>query len=105
MFNTFDEHLFACQSLLKEQMPPPTGGVRRALKESLGEGLPRPHPLLWGRKQPLEPLKLGSPFLRKMTGYCFVRNCPIGAFPVRVSFLVRTTKGFVLIGFKTLRVF
>ena len=36
MFNTFDEHLFVCQSLLKEQRRPPTGGLREALKEKSG---------------------------------------------------------------------
>ena len=61
MFNTFDEHLFVCQSLLKVQRRPPTGGLREALKESLGEGFPRPRPLLWGQKRPLEPLKFGFP--------------------------------------------
>ena len=36
-----------------------TGGLFEALKESLGEGFPCPRPLLWGRKQPLEILKVG----------------------------------------------
>ena len=56
----FDEHLFVCQSLLKERRRPTTGGLR-ALKESLGEGFPRPRPLLWGRKRPLEPMKFAFP--------------------------------------------
>ena len=38
MFNTFGEHLFVCQSLLKERRRPPTGGLREALEESLGKG-------------------------------------------------------------------
>ena len=42
MFNTFDEHLFVCQSLLKERRRPPTGGLREALKESLGGGVSMP---------------------------------------------------------------
>ena len=64
MFNTLDEHLFLCQSLPKEQRRPPTGGLRQALKESLGEGFPRPRPLLWGQKRPLEPLKFGFPLVK-----------------------------------------
>ena len=42
-----------------------------------------------------------------MIGYCFGRNCPHGGIPVGASFLivVGTTKGLVLIWFKTLRVF
>ena len=42
MFNTLDEHLFVCQSLLKERRRPPTGGLREAFKESLGGGVPMP---------------------------------------------------------------
>ena len=38
MFNMLFEHLFVCQSLLKEQTPP-TGGLREAFKESLGGGV------------------------------------------------------------------
>ena len=36
------EHLLVCQSLLKEQRRPPTGGLREALEESLGEGVSMP---------------------------------------------------------------
>ena len=61
MFNTLDEHLFVCQSLLKERRRPPTGGLREGLKGSLGEVFPRPRPLEWGRKRPLEPRKFGFP--------------------------------------------
>ena len=61
MFNTFEEHLFVCQSLPKEQRRPPTGGPREALWSQWGEGFPRPRPLWWGRKRPLEPLKFGFP--------------------------------------------
>ena len=39
MFNTLSEHLFICQSLLKEQRRPPTGGLREAIKDSLGGGV------------------------------------------------------------------
>ena len=38
MFNTLDEHLFVCQSLLKDRKRPPTGGLREAFEESLGGG-------------------------------------------------------------------
>ena len=55
MFNMLFEHLFVSQSLLKEQRQPPSGGLREAFKESLGEGFPCPRPLEWGRKRPLEP--------------------------------------------------
>ena len=41
MFNIF-EHLFVCQSLLKERRRPPTGGLREAFKESLAGGLSMP---------------------------------------------------------------
>ena len=61
MFNTLSEHLFVCQSLLKEWRRPPTDGLREAIKESLGEGFPCPHPLECGQKQPLEPLKFDFP--------------------------------------------
>ena len=53
MFNMLSEHLFVCQSRLKEWRRPPTGGLREAFKESLGGsggGGPRPRPLEWGRK-------------------------------------------------------
>ena len=61
MFNTLYEHLFVCQSLLKEWKQPPIGGLREAFKESLGEGFPCPRPLEWCRKQPLECLKFDFP--------------------------------------------
>ena len=38
MFNTLSEHLFICQSLLKERRRPPTGGLREAIEESLEGG-------------------------------------------------------------------
>ena len=53
MFNTLDEHLFVSQSLLKERRQTPTGGLRGAFKESLGEGFPCPRPLEWGQKMAL----------------------------------------------------
>ena len=42
MFNTLFEHLFVCQSLLKERRRPPTGGLRQAFEESLGGGVSTP---------------------------------------------------------------
>ena len=42
MFNMFGEHLFVCQSLLKERRQPPTGGLREAFEESLGGGVSTP---------------------------------------------------------------
>ena len=50
MFKTLFEHLFVSQSVLKEWRQPPSGGLREAFKESLGEGFPHPRPLEWGRK-------------------------------------------------------
>ena len=61
MFNTFDEHLFVCQSLLKEQRRPPTGGLSEALEESLGRGVSMPCSPIMGSKRPLDPLKFGFP--------------------------------------------
>ena len=72
------------------------------------EGFPCPHPLLWGGKQPLEPLKFGFPRLEgKRLVTALGGIAPTGAFPVGASFLivVGTTKELVLIGSKTLRVF
>ena len=42
MFNTFDEQLFVCQSLLKERRRSPTGGLRETVEESLGRGVSMP---------------------------------------------------------------
>ena len=84
MFNTLDEQLFACQSLLKERRRPPTGGLFEALKESLGRGVSMP----------------SSPIVGSKT-----TPGPIGAFPVGASFLVGTTKGLILVGSETLRIF
>ena len=96
MFNMFQEYLFICQSLLKERRRPPTGGLSEALEESLGGGVSTP----------------SSPIVRSKTrGKRLVTalggTAPIGAFPVGASFLivVGTTKGLVLIGSKTLRIF
>ena len=40
MFNTLSKHLLVC--FLKERMRPPTGGLRKAFKESLGGGVATP---------------------------------------------------------------
>ena len=53
MFNTLDEHLFVCHSLLKERRRPPPGGLREALKESLGGGVSTPSSPIVGSKMTL----------------------------------------------------
>ena len=50
MFNTLDEQLFACQTLLKERRRPPTGGLMKALEESLGRGVSTPPAPIVGSK-------------------------------------------------------
>ena len=50
MFNTLDEQLFACQSLLKEWRQPGTGGLIEALEESLGRGVSMPFSPIVGLK-------------------------------------------------------
>ena len=50
MFNTMDEHLFVCQSFLKERRRPPTGGLRETFRESLGGGVSMPSPFVVGSK-------------------------------------------------------
>ena len=42
MFNKLFEHLFVCQSLLKERRRPPTGGLIETIEESLGRGVSMP---------------------------------------------------------------
>ena len=42
MFNSLFEHLFVCQSFLKERRRSPTGGLREAFMESLGGGVSTP---------------------------------------------------------------
>ena len=76
-FNTLDEQLFICQSLLKERRRPPTGGLLEALKESLAIGIQALFPCCGVEKTTLGASEvLFSPVGRKTTGYCFVRNCP-----------------------------
>ena len=65
-FNTLDEQLFVCQSLLKEQRRPPTGGLLEALKESLGRRIHALFPCCGVEKyDPLEPLKFCFPLLEE----------------------------------------
>ena len=42
--------LFVCQSLLKEWRRPPTGGLREAVKGSLGGGVSTTSPFVVGSK-------------------------------------------------------
>ena len=92
MFNTLDENFFVCQSLLKERRRP-SGGLREALKESLGGRVSTPLSSRVELKITPGASEVRFHYLRKMIGYCFVRNCPIGAFPVGASFLLGTMKG------------
>ena len=81
MFNMLDEELFVCQSLLKEQRRPPTGGVMEALKESLERGVSTPpFPVVGSKTTPGASEVLFS-CLRKTIGYCLGGITPIGAFP------------------------
>ena len=108
MFNTFEEQLFICQSLLKERRRPPTGGLIEALEESLRRGFFTPSSPIVGLKttpgasEAWFSLVRGKRLVTALGGIA-----PIGAFLVGASFLivVGTTKGLVLIGSKTLRVF
>ena len=98
MFNTFQEQLFICQSLLKEQRRPPTGGLIEALEESLGGGISMPSSPIVGSKT--------TPGASEVWFSSVGGIAPIGVFPVGASFLivVGTTKGLVLIGSNTLSV-
>ena len=80
MFNTLDEHLFVCQSLLKERRQP-TGALKEAFKESLGRGVSTPsRPVVESKMTPGASEIRFRP--RKTIGYRFVRSCPHRAFPV-----------------------
>ena len=97
MFNTLDEQLFACQSLLKERRRPPTGGLFEALKESLGRGVSMPSsPIVGSKTTPGASEVLFSPVGTKRLVTALRGIAPIGAFPVGDSFLVGTTKGLIL---------
>ena len=108
IFNTFGEHLFVCQSLLKERRRPPTGGLSEALEESFGGGVSTPSSPIVGPKTTPAASEVWSSSARGKRLVTALRGItPIGAFPVGASFLVMvgTTKGLVLIGSKTLSVF
>ena len=106
MFNTFDEHLFVCQSLLKERRRPPTGGLREALEESLGRGVSTPSsPIMGSKTTPGASEVWFSPAGGKRLVTVLRGVAPIGTFPVGASFLVGTMKGLILVGSETLRVF
>ena len=75
MFNTLDEYLFVCQSLLKERRRP-TGGLREAFKESLGGGVSTPSPPVVGSKTTPGASEVRFPLPEETIGYCFVRSCP-----------------------------
>ena len=65
MFNTLDEQLFSCQSLLKERRRPPTGGLFEALKESLGGVSTPSSPIVGSKMTPGASEVLFSPIGRK----------------------------------------
>ena len=102
MFNTLDEQLFACQSLLKERRRPPTGGLFEALEQSLGRGVSTPSSPIVGSKTTSGVLfsSRGKRLVTALRGIA-----PIGVFPVGASSLVGTTKGLILVGSETLRIF
>ena len=100
--------MFICQSLLKERRRPPTGGLSEALEESLGGGVSTPSsPIVGSKTTPGASEVWFSPARGKRLITALGEIAPIGVFPVGASFLivVGTTKGLVLIGSKTLRVF
>ena len=65
MFNTFEEQLFICQSLLKERIRPPTGGLIKALEEPLGRGVSTPSSPIVGSKMTPGASKFGFPRLEE----------------------------------------
>ena len=106
MFNTFDEHLFVCQSLLKERRQPPTGGLSEALEESLGGGVYMPSsPIMGSKTTPGASQVWFSPARGNRLVTVLREVASIGTFPVGASFLVGTTKELILVGSETLRVF
>ena len=107
MFNTFDEQLFVCQSLLKERRRPPTGGLIEALEESLGGGVSTPSsPIMGSKATPRASEVLFSSVRGKRLVTALGGIAPIEVFPVGASFLVvvGTTKGLILVGSETLRI-
>ena len=84
--NTFDEHLFVCQSLLKERRRPPTGGLSEALEESLGGGVSMPSsPIMGSKTSPGASEVLFSPARGKQLVTVLRGIAPIGTFPVGAS--------------------
>ena len=79
MFNTFEEHLFICQSLLKERRRPSTGGLREALEESLGGEVSTP-------SSPVVGSKTTPGASEVLIGYCLLRNCPFRGVSCRSLF-------------------
>ena len=102
MFNMFD--LFVCQSLLKEWRRPPTGELSEGLEESLGGGVSTP-PYYGVEKTPGASEVWFSPARGKRLVTVLRGVALIGTFPVGASFLVGTTKGLILVGSETLRIF
>ena len=90
MFNTWYEHLLVCQSLLKEQRRPPTGGPREGLEESLGGGVSMPS---FPGVGPLEPLLFNFPLPGETMDTTWNGITPIGVFPVGASRLWGARKG------------
>ena len=90
--------MFVSQSLLKERRRPPTGGLSEALEESLGRGVSTPPSP--GASEVGFSSSRGKGLVTALRGIA-----PIGAFPVGASFLVGTTKGLILVGCETLRIF
>ena len=98
--------MFVSQSLLKERRRPPTGGLSEALEESLGRGVSTPPSPIVGSKTTPGDSEVGFSSSRGKGPVTALRGiAPIGAFSVGASFLVGTTKGLILVGCKTLRIF
>ena len=98
--------MFVSQSLLKERRRLPTGGLSEALEESLRRGVSTsPSPIVGSKTTP-RASEVGFSSSRGKGLVTALRGiAPIGAFPVGASFLVGATKGLILVGCKTLRIF
>ena len=107
MFNMFEEQLFVCQSLLKEQRRPPTGGLIEALEESLGRGVSTPSPLIVGLKTTPGASEVCFSRLEENDWLLLGRNCPHRGVSCRslFSYCGGDHERACLIGSKTLRVF
>ena len=96
--------MFVSQSLLKERRRLPTGGLSEALEESLGRGV-SPSPIVGSKTTP-GASEVGFSSSRGKGLVTALRGiAPIGAFPVGASFLVGATKGLILVGYETRRIF